>query len=216
MIDMKKAEFDKYKEILAGTKLFKNMSEQDIWKILKQPGCRVITAEKDEELFFDAAYVILEGIICIEKRAADQRALIMSKAAPPAAINLAAAFSHNGSLSRLFAEERCTALQISGDVIRKAIAAGGTFPLNIMEFLVDRVAFLNKKITAFAGYSSESKLNMYLTDNTENGKVRIASYTELAEVLGVGRASLYRSLDALEAKGVIKRKGRTIEITGEL
>ena len=217
MIIMKKAEFDTYKEIIGNSLLFKNMSEQEILKVLRQDGCRIITAEKDETLFFDAAYLILDGIVCIEKQSADQRPLIMSKAAPPSTINLAAAFSHNNSLSRLFAETRCTVLQISGDVIRKAITAGGTFPLNIMEFLVDRVAFLNRKITTFAGYSSESRLNMYLTENAENGRVVIdGSYTELAEMLGVGRASLYRSLDALEEKKIIKRKGRTIDIIGEL
>lgn len=35
--------------------------------------------------------------------------------------------------------------------------------------------------------------------------------TRLAEALAVGRASLYRVLAALEAEGVILRRGREIE-----
>ena len=38
------------------------------------------------------------------------------------------------------------------------------------------------------------------------------SLTDFAEMLGVGRASLYRTLDAMEAEGKITRHGRNIII----
>ena len=34
--------------------------------------------------------------------------------------------------------------------------------------------------------------------------------SELAQTLGVGRASLYRAFDALEAEEVLRREGRNI------
>ena len=214
---MQKEEFNQYKSIIGRCRLFSNMSEQEIFKILKQDGCAIVKKDKDEPFYFDAAYIILEGLVYIEKQAADQRSLIMSKAEAPAAINLAVAFSHDEKISRLFAGDKCTVLMIVGDVIRKAVQAGGQFPINVIEFLVDRVGFLNKKITTFAGYSSGSRLNMYLTENSIDGKITIeGSIAELAETLGVGRASLYRSLDALEKNKIIKRKGRKIEIIGDL
>ena len=214
---MNKEEFENYKSIIASCRLFKEMSTQEIWKILNQDECEVINAVKDEVLFFDAAYIVLEGTVCVEKSAADKRNIIMTKAEPSAPLNLAVAFSHDGSISRLYADGPCTVLKISGNIIRKAIEEGGKFPVNVMEFLVDRVGFLNKKITTFAGYSSGSRLNMYLAENAKDGKVIVpGSISSLAETLGVGRASLYRSLDALEKDGIIVRKGREITIIGDL
>ena len=42
------------------------------------------------------------------------------------------------------------------------------------------------------------------------------SLSEFAEHLCVGRASLYRTLDAMEAEGRIRRQGRTIYLAEEL
>ena len=41
------------------------------------------------------------------------------------------------------------------------------------------------------------------------------SLSEFAELLCVGRASLYRTLDAMEEQGRIRRKGRIIYLSGE-
>ena len=214
---MKKSEFEANKQVIMTCRLFKDMTEDEVYKLLKKDGNRIITANAGEDLFFDAAYVVLGGSICIEKKAADSRPLIMSRATSPAPINLAVAFSHDDSLSRLYAETDSRLLMIDGSVIRDGIKAGGTFALNVTEFLVDRVGFLNRKITTFAGYSAESRLNLYLAENMKDGKVEIkGTLTDLAKFLGVGRASLYRSLDDLEERNIIKRKGRMIEITGEL
>ena len=42
------------------------------------------------------------------------------------------------------------------------------------------------------------------------------SLSEFAGLLCVGRASLYRTLDAMEAEGRIRRQGRTIYLAEEL
>ena len=89
--------------------------------------------------------------------------------------------------------------------------------MNITRFLVGRVVFLNKKISSLAGYTAASRLTMYLSENakTVNGICSVTlpcSLTDFAEYLGLGRASLYRTLDAMEAAGKIKRRGRIIQI----
>ncbi|MBR2328488.1 MAG: winged helix-turn-helix domain-containing protein, partial [Clostridia bacterium] len=65
------------------------------------------------------------------------------------------------------------------------------------------------------------RLTLYLEENakTQKGITTVTlpcSLTEFAEYLGVGRASLYRTLDAMEADGAISRKGRVIRILKEL
>ena len=44
-----------------------------------------------------------------------------------------------------------------------------------------------------------------------DGRAEVSGgYSQLARALNMGRASLYRSLEALEAEGRIRREGRTI------
>ena len=55
----------------------------------------------------------------------------------------------------------------------------------------------------------------YLTLSAdENGYAAIPkSMTELASMLGLGRASLYRSLESLEKRGIIIRENNRIKVT---
>ncbi len=83
----------------------------------------------------------------------------------------------------------------------------------MLEFLAGRVCFLNKKITSFAGYSAAGRLEMYLEENNIDGEVTLPmSLSAFAEFLGVGRASLYRTLDQMQEEGKITRSGRSISI----
>ena len=72
-------------------------------------------------------------------------------------------------------------------------------------------------MASLAGYSASSRLTMYIEDNAsiQDGVMQLrlpCSLTDFAEMLGVGRASLYRTLDAMEAEGKITRRGRNIII----
>ena len=108
-------------------------------------------------------------------------------------------------------------LFMDGSFVTAALKRGGSFAVNFAEFLVGRVLFLNKKIASLAGYSASSRLTMYIEDNAsiQDGVMQLrlpCSLTDFAEMLGVGRASLYRTLDAMEAEGKITRRGRNIII----
>ena len=108
-------------------------------------------------------------------------------------------------------------LFMEGGFVSEALRRGGSFAVNFAEFLVGRVLFLNKKIASLAGYSASSRLTMYIEDNASmrDGVMQLrlpCSLTDFAEMLGVGRASLYRTLDAMEAEGKITRRGRNIII----
>ena len=108
-------------------------------------------------------------------------------------------------------------LFMDGSFVTAALKLGGGFAVNFAEFLVGRVLFLNKKIASLAGYSAGSRLTMYIEDNASmrDGVMQLTlpcSLTDFAEMLGVGRASLYRTLDAMEAEGKITRRGRNIII----
>lgn len=85
--------------------------------------------------------------------------------------------------------------------------------VNYISFLSERICFLNRKIQSFTTPTAAAGLALYLLENQRDGVVTVAcGYAGLARGLGMGRASLYRSLEQLEQSGVISRIGRTIHI----
>lgn len=85
--------------------------------------------------------------------------------------------------------------------------------LNYISFLSRRICFLNRKIQSFTTPTAAAGLALYLLENQRDGVVSVScGYAGLARGLGMGRASLYRSLEQLEQAGVIFREARTIRI----
>ena len=210
---MNQAVFELYSDQIRKCPLFHGMKDKDIFPVLSSEGARVTEFQSGMLLDSNVLYVVLQGCIVIEKQASDGRYVTMGRAVPPAAVNAAAVFLQEEPLSRMLTQERSTLLRVDAESLRKAIHSNGVFAMNMTEFLAGRIRFLNRKITSLAGYSASSRLHMYLEENNVNGQVVIPmSMTDFAEFLGVGRASLYRTLDQMQSEGKIERSGRTIRI----
>ena len=87
--------------------------------------------------------------------------------------------------------------------------------INFIEYLSERVGFLNNKIEAFTKPSAKEKLLLYLEHNCSNDENRevTVSMTELSTAVGISRASLYRVMDKLEKTGKIRHNGKKIYLT---
>ena len=87
---------------------------------------------------------------------------------------------------------------------------------NCFGFFTERIDFLNRRIHTLSCGSAEGRLADFLLNEfcQEDGRflVKLKSCVELADRLGVSRASLYRALGALEDAGVIVRSGKQITI----
>jgi CRP-like cAMP-binding protein len=83
---------------------------------------------------------------------------------------------------------------------------------NYLSFLTGRIRFLNWKIDLFSASTAEQKLLCWIRHQCrpEDGQlvVEVASMSRLAELLGMGRASLYRAVDALTEQGVLQKVTR--------
>lgn len=80
---------------------------------------------------------------------------------------------------------------------------------NYLAFLTDRIRFLNWKIDLFSASSAEQKLRLYLLhQRREDGTVTVEPLARLGKILGMGRASLYRVIEKLEADKIIYRESR--------
>ena len=209
-------------DILSTCPLFNGMSPMEIGHLLSQEGCRLVHYPAGSTLPSERGMMmLLTGSVLIEKQSADGRYLRMREVWPPQAINVSALLAQPPrEVSRLSTPDGCRAVELSRALVTQALMEGGTFSVNLVEFLLGRVVFLNKKITALSGHTAASRLELYLAENAvqKDGVSQVQlpfSLSEFAEHLCVGRASLYRTLDAMEEQGRIRRKGRTIYLSGE-
>ena len=209
-------------DILSTCPLFNGMSPMEIGHLLSQEGCRLVHYPAGSTIPSERGMMmLLTGSVLIEKQSADGRYLRMREVWPPQAINVSALLAQPPrEVRRLSTPDGCRAVELSRALVTQALMEGGTFSVNLVEFLLGRVVFLNKKITALSGHTAASRLELYLAENAvqKDGVSQVQlpfSLSEFAEHLCVGRASLYRTLDAMEQQGRIRRKGRTIYLSGE-
>lgn len=101
------------------------------------------------------------------------------------------------------------------DLISELLEKESKIALNYICFLSDRVSFLNRKITAFSAGSAEEKLALYLLSlPCESNVITLnESYTEIAKILDIGRASLYRAIETFENAEIICRSGKQVCIS---
>ncbi len=82
-----------------------------------------------------------------------------------------------------------------------------------LAMLNNKIGYLNQKICTLTAGSTEKRLALYLVENEcANEVICPVSMSALADMLNVGRASLYRALDTLTAQNLIKRDGKKIII----
>ena len=125
---------------------------------------------------------------------------------------VSALFGSPGANTRIFAESDGEVLFIREENA-EVLWDDPLIRRNLISFLTDRICFLNRKIASFTAKGTEGKLARHLTQCADaDGVVRVDSYSELAKELHLGRASLYRAMDKLEAEGMIQRVKKEIRI----
>ena len=81
-----------------------------------------------------------------------------------------------------------------------------------ISFLSERIKFLNRKILYYTAGSAERRLALYLTSFPSDTVTPDLPMNALADLLDIGRASLYRAFDRLSEDGFITRDQNTVII----
>lgn len=121
------------------------------------------------------------------------------------------------AITKIIAAESCQAICMREAAVRQLILNDSEFAMRYIDFLADRIRFLNDRITCLGANTAEEKVCSWLThqlprDGREVNFTLPMSYIRLADALGLGRASLYRVLDDLETRGLLTRNGKEIYI----
>lgn len=115
-------------------------------------------------------------------------------------------------ISLIRAQSKCRVFFLTEDAARRLLEEEHAFLYAYLAFLSGRIRYLNRKIGYLTAGETERRLALYLasfgTDRVELGE----SISALSELLGVGRASLYRAFDRLIADGFLQKEGRVLHL----
>lgn len=165
--------------------------------------------------FQRALGVLLEGEAEVSRPCADGHRVVMNRLKAGGIFGAAALFGDcSDYVTEIRAATTCRVLFIPQDQMLELMKRDFRLAENYIRFLSGRVRFLNEKIASFTDGQTDDRLRRYLLQNSdESGRVALPrSMVELAQTLNMGRSSLYRSLDALEAAGLIRREGKKLFI----
>ena len=166
----------------------------------------------------DSVGVIIRGCASVSSSNEEKNVLLRTMG-DGAMFGIANLYSQNIEFpTRIVAKSACDVLFIKKDAIKALIENDKKTLLAFLSFQSNKIVYLNKKINSFTAGGAERRLSLFLLDNAVDGVYSAeVSMSALAEMLDIGRASLYRAFDALEATGCIERiDKKTIAVNQEL
>lgn len=201
--------------------LFRDVSESLLDEMLSDR--RVETADfAAEDIIYDESNyrkslgVVLTGKAEVQAVKAG-RTVPLNLLNPPRLFGAASLFQEEkGYVARIIALAPSKILFIPQDLLIDFMRRDFKLVENYLTFLSQRIRFLNKKIAGFTQSGAEAKLARYLLDvavNQETDSFLLpTSVQNIAKILNLGRASLYRALDTLSDLGYIVREGKTVRL----
>lgn len=201
--------------VLRTVPLFDRTDEEVLAALLTEKGVTLKQTSADDtvrEQGERALGVLLKGRASILSADSEKRVILRNVKAGEVFDAAALFLTDPPPLSKIVALTDCTTLFLSAQSVRALMTRSPAFLDAYLAFLADRVQFLNRKIRCYTAGSAERRLALYLADNCDENGVLTVSLSALSHILDVGRASLYRALDKLEADGLITHDGRRITL----
>ena len=208
----------KHVNTLSSLPLFKKTDPTVLAQWLREYAQAPVEVNSNEEISAMARRslgILLSGQLEIHSADSEKNVILRTLNAP-AVFGAASLFCEEDlSFSHIFTTSACTLLFVSLEATKALLARDDGFRDAYLAFLSDRVRFLNRKIQCFTAGSAERKLALWLISEDQKSIVLPTSLSALADMLDIGRASLYRALDKLENEGLISRNGRTITVISQ-
>ncbi len=158
---------------------------------------------------------VLDGECIVERERADGQAVPLNKLTVGSSFGILSVFACEDKFpTTVRAKKQTQILFISRDDVLYLVNSNGKIAMNVINFMSNRITFLNQKISMFSADSVEQKLSVYLVGRSiEVGKNEfLFNCKGTAEAINVGRASLYRAISDLTDKGLIKLDNKKIYI----
>lgn len=207
------------REALFSNPLIAALRQSDCENWIKTGRAKIAAFEKGEavmteENFVRCLIVILKGSAAVYKTGGDGRRRAINLLRRGDVFGMATLFYEQDFPSEIVAEEPCRMAIFPKELVEEAFAASPEFAKAYVTLLSQKIHFLNSRIGTFAEGETTERLLRWLAA-VSGGKTEFClpcSMSRAAEAIGVGRASLYRAMDALGDEGVLTRSGKSIVI----
>lgn len=203
--------------------IFKNTSEEALCSYIGDDSFYLQSFSSGEEICSQSQNSDLVGIVikgsATVNSSDEERSVILSTISCGAIFGIANLYAKELDFpTRVTAKNACKVILIKKDALRALIENDKDTLKNFLRFQSNKIIYLNKKINSFTAGGAERRLSLFLADNSNEGVYSAkVSMSVLAEMLDIGRASLYRAFDKLEADGLIERQDKkTITVKKEL
>lgn len=159
--------------------------------------------------------ILLEGVaqVYTDHARAEERTLLRTMG-PSDTFGIANLYAEDEPFpTRIVALTPCRILFIEAVAFQSFLENDPVALKNYLRLQSKKLVYLNRKIAIFTAGSAEKRLAVFLLDHEIDGVFTPpCSMSQLAELLGIGRASLYRAIDSLAGCGLIEKEGKRLLI----
>lgn len=200
-------------EILSNTMIYKDIKKDILEHCSSFDGWKIVTYQKNETMLSADSEknigIVLEGKAIIIN---EDESVIIKRLEKNDIYGVATLFNKLNYKTKVISCSKMSVLLLNKSFIEACIAYCPRISINYLEYLAQKIEFLSNKINSYTAKTVEAKLYSYLRQlPIENNKIVLKSdFSEIAKMLGIGRASLYRAFDKLENDGLINKNNKEI------
>lgn len=215
----KRNTMNNYSSFLENTFLFKGIGKHDIDNLISEIKTEEKSYLRGEVIFSPEDYERKLGFVllgeCTVGRQSGGSFVPLNTLHRGESFGILSVFSVRDEFPTVIkAKNACSILFFSADDTRLLAEKNSCLSMNVIEFLVKKINFLNDKIASFSGGSVEKKLAAYILEQKKKYSSLSFDFNKKksAEELNCGRASLYRAIATLEDNGCISISDKKINI----
>ena len=201
-------------QLLCGCALFQGCGRQQVQLVLEDAACTLGVYETGQTVYRPEQFSRCLGVLLSGGIRVTRDSLAISVLSPGELFGAAALFNDRPDYATtLTACALCRVVLLPQELVSRLMDTSSQIRDNYIRYLSGRIRFLSGRIRSLAAEGAEGKLKQHLLTTLAPGRTRLSCpATELAQRLGISRASLYRAFDTLEEQGLIRREGRSIVV----
>lgn len=209
-----------YKELETAF-LFRHLDQEKLEQLLQQVPCQTVTYSKGQYIYDNYRFkkeigIIIKGKIEVQKNLPTGKKIIMNKLRVGDVFGIAALFNDQTCyVTSLLTSSETQILFIGEESLLELFKLDQQLLKNYLSYINQRIHFLNQRIECFTHEQAKDRLLEFFSQlRAQQGNSQSISLTlnksELADYLGISRASLYRILSQLKEEGYLRSEGKKI------
>lgn len=203
----------KEQALLARTLLFQGVPEEELLWMAESPACFWEDFDRDEVIYSPKQFRRSLGIFLLGGASVTKGNLLVNALGKGDLFGAATLFHRRDDYETTITARRpSTVAFFPEELVAAMMSRCPQFCANYIQYLSERIHFLNRKIEGLTAPGAVGKLSRYLLEGSSPSGTVLCNATELARRLDVSRASLYRAFEELEGAGAIRREGKKIAV----